>query len=198
MYTRTRWSALLGIGFLLAACTAPEIPRERFYRLTPLVDPSATPRFDGTVEVGRFDADGLTAQRPLVYTEAASPNQAFAYHYHSWEQVPGVMLQNLMVESLRAAKAGDAVVTPALRVRSDYVVGGRILRLERAVGDGPSSGVLHLELLVRRTSDDALLYQGIYRETATAREPTVAATVAALNIALARILDRFLTDLAAR
>ncbi len=108
---------LFGALLLLAACAAPVMPRERFYRLDPLTTAAAAPTFEGIVEVERFTADGLAAQRPLVYTEADSPHQAFAYHYHAWEQAPGVMFQNLMVDSLRTRRSGVTTLSPTPAAR---------------------------------------------------------------------------------
>lgn len=195
MHSLARWTTVLSLVLLVAACAQKEVPRDHFYRLDPGSPTRAfkTPRVDGIVEVARFSAVGLAGQRPLVYSEENNPTQALAYHYHFWEETPGAMLQARMVSYLRAANLARKVVTPDLRVDADYVITGRIQRLERIVGS-PSKGILHLEIAVRRSNDDALLQHQIYREETVAEDESVTGVVRALNACLSRAFAKFFEE----
>ena len=181
---------------LLAACNQPPLPQDTFYRLQ--VDlpgvAAATPRLNGTLEVERFVADGLTAGRPIVYSRSDRPHELQEYHYHFWTEPPPIMLRDQLIAYLRASRVATAVVTPELRVAADYVLAGKITRLERVVGAAPRA-VVELELGVRETDNDRLLFVDTYRDEEAASGDSVGAAVAALNVALARIYARFAADL---
>ena len=96
---------------------------------------------------------------------------------------------------LRAAKVARAVVTPEMRVDPDYVLSGKIKRLERVVGAVPRA-VVELELAVRRTDGDSLAFLQVYRAEEPVAADSVAAAVAAINKALGTIYAKFTADLA--
>ena len=181
---------------VLAACAQPPLPQDHFYRLSVGApeNPRAEPRFKGTLEVGRFVADGLTAGRPIVYGMADRPYELHEYHYHFWTEPPPTMLRDQLVDYLRAAKVTTMVVTPEMRVEPDYVLAGRIKRLEKINGSPPRA-VVELELALRRTANDELLFLGTYGVEAKAGADTVAAAVAAFNDALTEIYAKFTADI---
>ncbi len=181
---------------VLAACAQPPLPQDHFYRLSVGApgNPRAEPQFKGTLEVGRFAADGLTAGRPLVHSLSERPYELQEYHYHFWTEPPPTMLRDQLVDYLRAARVTTTVVTPEMRVEPDYVLAGRIKRLETITGS-PTRAVVELELGLRRTADDELLFLGTYGVEAEARADTVAAAVAAVNDALTEIYAKFTADI---
>ncbi len=181
---------------VLAACAQPPLPQDHFYRLSVGAPdtPLAEPRFKGTLEVGRFVADGLTSGRAVVYSKADRPHELLEYHYHFWTEAPPTMLRDQLVDYLRAAKVTTMVVTPDMRVEPDYVLTGRIKRLEKINGSPPRA-VVELELSLRRTANDELLFLGTYGVEARAGADTVAAAVAAFNDALTEIYAKFTADI---
>jgi len=139
VFDRRLLAAWLLLLIPLTACTQSEIPPDRYYRI--VVDkPEATPvrpPLDGPLEVDRPAADGLLGARPIVYAEAARPNELQEYSYDFWTEPPALMLQSELVSYLRAARIADMVVTPGLRVNAAYRLSGRLRRLEHLVGDQP-------------------------------------------------------------
>ena len=189
---------LLMVSVVAVACGQPPIPQDRFYRLEApspetVVDP---PRLEGTLEVVRMAADGLTAGRPIVYSDAGNPLEAAEYAYHFWTQPPTIMLRDELVKYLRAAGVARAVVTPELRLEPDYVLTGRIKRLERVLGGTPKA-LIEMELALRQRRDERLIVLRTYRSEHAVPEDSVAATVTAMNTALAEIYANFLEDLLA-
>jgi ABC-type uncharacterized transport system auxiliary subunit len=190
-------AALLAGG--LAACgSAPPAPEEHYYRLqatyaarTPMANP-----LPGTLEVERFVADGLTSERGLVYSDAATPNQVKPYYYHFWIKPPTVMLRDELVAFLREAKAAKAVVTPEVRAHADYVLTGKIEHLEQMTG-ARERAILEIELAVRGAGDGKLIFLKTYRQE-NASAGGVGATVDALNTALSIAYADFVADLAKR
>lgn len=191
--------AMLSVGFVAACGSAPPVPEDQFYRLRAKA-PSTTfskAILPGTLEIERFVADGLTAGRPIVYSEAGKPYQVREYHYHFWTQPPTVMLRDELVSYLRARKVSNAVVTPEMRVPPDYVLIGKIKRLEKIVGSPPKA-VLELELGVRSATGGKLVLLDTYRIETQASGNGVDDAVESLNISLTDAYAEFVADLSKR
>jgi ABC-type uncharacterized transport system auxiliary subunit len=186
---------LLALG--LASCKQPEVTPDQFYRLDAAtsVPQVAAGKLAGTVEVDRLAVDGLTGERAIVYVDAANDTTLQAYNYHFWVEPPPILLRDQLVSYLRAAKIAPVIVTADMRVRADYVVGGRIKRLERVTG-GRFGVVVEMELWLRRNSDDRLLVLNGYRVDLDGGKDTVADAVTAINRAVATAFGRFVEDIA--
>ena len=186
------------LALALTACgTIEPVPEDRFYRLLVAAPDRAleAPVLAGLVEVERFVADGLVDKTQIVYSEQRAPHRLEAYHYHFWTEAPVVMIRDQLVGYLRTANAATRVVTPELRVAPDFVITGKIHRLERVVG-GPFEAVIELELGLREENSDRLLLLQTYKAAVPTKGETVGDTVLALTRALDRIFARFVADLA--
>ncbi len=72
---KASWWLLLLLAPALGACAQPPVPQDTFYRLevgAPEMVLSAL-RFQGTLEIERLSADGLTAGRPSFTAQATVP-----------------------------------------------------------------------------------------------------------------------------
>ena len=179
----------------LVSCSQPPVPQDNFYRLqvpAPATTLAKTP-LDGTLEVARLLADGLTAGRPIVYSEAARPLEANEYHYHFWTDSPTVLLRDELVSYLRQAGVAKNVVTPEMRLEPDFVLTGKIKRLEQVRGN-PSKVLVSLELALRDRREDRLLLVKTYDMEGETVGAGVAAAVGGLNSGLAQIYARFVAD----
>ena len=196
-HTMAIFAVMLILG--LSACgSAPPVPEDHYYRLqatyaggAPMLNPIA-----GSVEIDRFVADGLTSERGLVYSAAGKPSQVKSYHYHFWIKPPTVMLRDELVTFLREAKAAEAVVTPELRINTDYVLTGKIEHLEQVRGKSERT-LMEVELGLRSARDGKLLFLKTYRQENGAGS-SVASAVESLNTALSIIYADFVADLAKR
>lgn len=188
-------SAWLVLALALAACQQPSVTQDQFYRLDVLAPAAqASARLSGTLEVERLASDGLTAERPIVYSEAGNNTTLQEYHYHFWVEPPPIMLRDQLTSYLRAAALASTVVTADMRARADYVVGGRIKRFERTVGSR-NAAVVELELWLRRSADNRLVLLNSYRVENPAERDSVADAVNAMNQAVGTIFSRFLEDI---
>lgn len=184
----------------VAACAQPPVPVDTFYRLEVAEPPDAGAQvFDGVVEVRAFDADGLAAERALVYSEPGSPTLR-QYSYHFWVEAPAVAVQRELADHLRVTGLFKQVVTPRFRVSPDLEIQGRIARLEQYIeGDGSARVLVDLELGAQRTGRGlGLVMLESYRVERPAADASPAAAAAAFRSALAEVFGRFTTDLAAR
>ena len=190
-------AALISVGLLTSACGgAPPVPEDNFYRLQAVyaAEPLSARALPGTIEVDRFVADGLTSERPIVYSEAGKPNQVKAYHYDFWIKPPTVMLRDELVSILRAAKKSDSVVTPEMRVSAEYALTGKIKHLEQVVMQSGYRTILEIELGLRKPGTGKLLFLETYRLENDASGPSVAAAVDSLNTALSIVYSDFLSS----
>ncbi|MGA8259301.1 MAG: ABC-type transport auxiliary lipoprotein family protein [Arenicellales bacterium] len=181
----------------LTACATQPVPSDHYYRLD-ITPPKALPepKLDGVVEVERFEADSVTADRPIVYTSSADALELKAYNYHLWTQSPTVMLRDALIRALRAAGIAREVVAPEDRASPDYVITGGIKRMERVVGTQPGQAILQIELVLRQRRSGKLLILKSYRIERDVEGDTVADFVAAMNGAASEVFARFTADLA--
>jgi ABC-type uncharacterized transport system auxiliary subunit len=130
-----------------------------------------------------------------VYSQIETPNQVRAYHYDFWIKPPTVMLRDELVSFLRASKISDAVVTPEMRVNSEYTLTGKIKHLEQVKMKAGHKTVLEIELGLRKPGTGKLLFLDTYRLENDANGSDVAAAVVSLNTSLSTIYLEFLTSI---
>jgi ABC-type uncharacterized transport system auxiliary subunit len=184
-------------ALLLGACLgADPAPSDHYYRL--LVPPPAplaeAPALDGTLAVEPPTAEGLLSGRPILYVRADEPLAIHPYSYHHWSESPARLVQGALVEYLRGANLARSVTTPRMRLRPEWVLSSRILRMERVLGNS-SHVFLELEFSLRAEPTDKLVWNGVYRSEVESGGD-VADAVAAMNRALVEILERLARDLA--
>ena len=186
--------------FALSACsTAPTVPQDNFYRLTP--KPASTQQSsmlkDATVEIARFVADGSVSNRPILYSSDANPNSVSEYNYHFWIESPPTLIKDALVSYMRAAGVANRIVTPEMRVSSDYSVLGRIKRLEIYTGR-KYMGVASFEIGLRRNSDGELIVLNEYESMVEAKNNLVGSVITAVEKATEEVFSRFVADISAK
>ena len=187
---------MLALGLAQLGCLGGAPPTDHFYRLMPASpEPARAPQLAGVVEVERFATEGLLLERPLVYGSGRPPLSLHQYGYRFWSEPPPAMLQRQLVDYLRLANLAETVVTPDLRVDPDYVVEGRLNRLERVHGQDAISVVLELKLALRDARDEKLLWLETYHREARLAGDGIGEGVVALNRLLGEVYARFLDDL---
>lgn len=196
--------APLALGAILAlgACAAAgPVPTDTFYRLT--VEPPAVPVVSGpprveALEVRPLDADGILAERALVFSDGSDGGSLRQYSYHFWAEAPTQAVQRELAEYLRRSGIAGQVVTPRFRVRPDVDVQGRIGRLEQVLeSGGAAQAVVEVELGAERVGrDGGLVLLRTYRAEVPVASPDAAAATEAMRRALSDIFARFTADLA--
>ena len=190
--------ALLLVAALAACGGNAEVPENHFYRLEVAApDQPAKKLMDGVLEVDRLLATGELSQRSIVYRRADNPLQLRAYHYHFWNEPPGVLLQAELVKYLRAAGVADKVLAPEMRAQAAYAVTGRVVKLERVVG-GAGTGTFEINLVLRRVSDGKVLVAKTYERTVTPADDGLTALAQAFAGAARDVFKSFVDDIAAQ
>lgn len=185
----------------LSGCgIADPAPKDHFYRLAvdaPAGVADGRPPVEGQVLVPSLEGGGVLNQRALLWTTNGVQLQQYSYHF--WAEPPAELFQDTLVNTLRAANTFQGVIQPSHRQRPDWIIRGRIRRLE-LIGGGADSPVqqarVGLTLLVTDPDDERVLMERAYDETVPVPDGTVAAGAAALGRATETIYRRFLGDLA--
>ena len=173
------------------------VPTDQFHRLSvgPPTTVYQTPSLAGTVEVERFNADGVLQDRAIVYVESDNPNVLHQYQYQLWADPPTRMLQAATVEYLREARLADQVVGSGLRVEPTFTLTGDIKKLEHVRGNS-SSVLVELEYRLRDYRRGDLVWVKTYRVTKSARDASVAAATDAIAQAVGDVLAMLTDDMA--
>lgn len=185
--------------FLLGGCGHIEpIPDHTYYRLPPpqVLPRSGTQLFEIPVVVGLFAADGLYADRALVYALDPEARELRQYHYQLWTDPPTRVLQRRLQFMLRQAEIAP-VVTDELPASQPAVrISGVILRFERVpTEDGRQIAAVALKIRVNR-KDGTPLIDEVYRADEVAEGNRLGATADALGRAIDKIFAEFHADLA--
>jgi ABC-type uncharacterized transport system auxiliary subunit len=187
-------ATLLFTGWL--GCASGPAPRDHFYRLD-IAAPAAlpSPALPGVLEVDRLRVEAIAQGRRMLYRDASLPNVIGQYSYHFWANPPGLMLQDQLAQSLRAAGVAKAVVTPGIHVDSDFVLKGRLAQLERHTGSGAPRIVVEIEFVLLRSKGNDLLLQKNYSEERTVAGNDMGASITAYQEAIGTIFQQLLADL---
>lgn len=180
---------------LLTACAQPPAPVEVFYRLqiSPPEKPLSSPPIAGIVEVA-FAAEGLVDDRNINYSSSNNPSEVSGYTYRLWATPPKVVLRDQFIAYLRAAGFAAKVVEPETRAAPDYLINGKIKRLEKIDGASPKAKV-DLELALLKADGNKLVTLGVYDVVEDALSNSVADAVVAMDKALTKIFARFVEDI---
>lgn len=196
--SRHLWPGAL-LCSLLAGCGGQgvPVPTDRFHRLTVGAPVSVyqTPQLAGTLEVERFDADGVLQHRAIVFVEHESPNVLHQYQYQLWSDPPTRMLQSATVEYLRATHIAEQVVKAGQRSEPTFVLTGDIKKLEHVVGNSSSISV-ELEFALQDHKAGDLVWMKTYTVRKDVLDGSVAAATRAISEAVQEILSSLSMDLA--
>lgn len=190
-------ACLLMLALVVAACSVPQVPDQTYYHLPrPAELPkAAAPLFERPVVVELFGADGLYADRALVYALDADARELRQYHYQLWTDPPTRLLQRRLIVELRQAGVAPRVTDalpasmPALRIA------GVILRFERVpAADGGARAVVVLKLRASG-ADGVPLVEEIYRAEAPVDGKRLVASADAFGRAIDQAFAAFHADL---
>jgi ABC-type uncharacterized transport system auxiliary subunit len=179
-----------------AGCTTTPVPDFRYYRLPP---PSVgtvveRPSFELPVVVEAFKADGVLAERPILYSIDPAAVRLAQYNYQLWIEPPPVLVQRRWLEVLQRRGVAPLVTDKLSGRQPAFRLSGRIERFERLrVGDSTEIAVA----LTVRVDQDGLAAPRLerrYEERRTVEGAELKDSVAAIGAALDAILERWLED----
>ncbi len=186
---------IIAACWTLAGClgSTETVPPDHYYRIT--VDkpdqPAPSVAFPGVLSIATFDGDGLVRGRPVLFNTGGRKGTLRQHNYHYWVDSPSRLLQGQLANYLKNSALAESVVTPEMRVRADYELVGKIVRLERVLGVGPPRVAVKLELSVVRLSDHTLVSTNTFSSEVNCIDDSVGAAITAMNQAVGKIFNEF-------
>jgi cholesterol transport system auxiliary component len=183
------------MAITIIACQSGPAPREAYYRLEPEIQQFAPdPLACGTILVGRFETRGFAGGRAIVFRDQDNSLEIQRYHYHLWSETPALMIQDAIARSLRAAGLARYVITPVERANADWIVSGRLIRMDHYPNATPGRVEIETEIGMVAANTRGTLFLKRYLETEPAASNGIDDAVRAFNTALERMLTRFQHD----
>lgn len=183
------------LTLLLAGCGG-KILYPKYYTLE--IPPAPRPalsdlRGPATAAVRRFETPQYVRQGRIVYREA--PGEIGFYDYHRWAADPGMTITAAMIDSLRSARLFQFVKPYDGQDKPDYLVSGRVQRLEEIdYGGGVHvEAKLSAELLNLHTG--ATVWTGDAAESLNVETRDVSSVVAQMSQAVQKSVDRLVASL---
>ena len=153
-------------------------------------------RFPGVVSVRRFEAPAYLRRGGIVYRR--TPEEIGFYDYHRWAEIPSDAVTTAVIDALRSARLFSAVTPYDGQNRQDYVMSGRLERLDEIDYDGSVRVDVRISAELTSLRESTTLWTGEGDASLGIEGHDVTGVVTAMNRALQRSLDRMLANLEAR
>ena len=185
------------VTLVLVGCqSAPPVPADKYYRLEAVSgEASARTILSEAIFIAPLRADGLYAERAMLYAPAAQPRELQQYHYQNWMEPPRVLLQEHIRASLEAMAIAPHVTDIASGAGAGYVLNAKILRLEKITDGSKTRAVVSLHFALQRTKSSELILEHSYSAEVVLSDDTQHAYVLACEAGLKKIYASFAEDL---
>jgi ABC-type uncharacterized transport system auxiliary subunit len=174
----------------LAGCARARYPSYYTFSLPPAPDPIAE-GVHASIAVREFQSPSYLRQGPIVYR--ATPEQIGFYEYHRWATDPRVFLTNAVVDRLRASGHYSAVSLYDGHADMDYVLSGRLEKLEEVDSDAGTKVEVAMSAQIARVSTGSAVWSNSVSEVGTVSKHNVAGVVSQMNrtteVALTKLLS---------
>jgi uncharacterized lipoprotein YmbA len=194
MTNRTLVTTACVATLLLAGCSSIRYPT--YYALKAVPPGRTAPdnvRGSVTAAVRRFDMPDYIRQGRIVYRE--TPETIGFYDYHRWAADPSTTITTAMIDVLRSSRLFSLVTPYDGREQEQYVVSGRVERLEEIdYGGGVRVETRILAQLASRETGKTL-WNGDVSETSKIETHTIGSVVDAMSHAVTVSLDRLVADM---
>jgi ABC-type uncharacterized transport system auxiliary subunit len=194
-YPRVFLAAVALLSVLLTGCIS-KIKYPSYYTLNlPLApDPPTKEGVLPSIAVHEFRAPGYLHQGPIVYR--TSPEQIGFYEYHRWAVDPRQSVTNAVSERLRASGSFAAVKIYDGRADVDYILSGRLEKLDEVDYQGGVRVEVELSAQVIDLHSGKTVWTNSASETEKVNARNVSAIVAQMSNMTDRAIEKLLKPLA--
>jgi ABC-type uncharacterized transport system auxiliary subunit len=148
-----RTSLTVAVLLLLTSGCAPH--RIQYYQLA-IFEKQAAPSETGpAMVVGRIVTPQALQDGRIRYREGL--NEVGAYEYHRWTEPPGIMVEDRLIQVLRASGKYKSVREAGSSAEGDYTVRGKLLDFSEVDGADIETRV-SLDLELREVKTDRLVW----------------------------------------
>ena len=184
-------SALAALMILLGCAGAVKYPHYYTLDVPPPPDPPAQGNIHATLAVREFRSPEYLHQGAIVYK--TSPEQIGYYNYQRWATDPRELVTNAVADRLRASGNFTQVKPYDGRPDIDYVLSGRLEKLEEVDYDGGVKVEVEISAQMVKLSTGATVWTGSVDELGQVEKRDVPAVVAAMNHTMEQAIEKLLT-----
>jgi uncharacterized lipoprotein YmbA len=176
----------------LAGCGgAVKYPNYYALHIPPPPDPPAQEGVRASLAVREFRSPAYLHQGAIVYK--TSPEQIGFYNYHRWAADPREVVTNAVTDRLRASGNFTQVKKYDGRSDVDYVLSGRIERLEEVDYEGGVKVEVAISAQMTNLTTGAAVWTNTVDEMGTVGQRDVPAVVSEMNRTMERAIEKLLT-----
>jgi ABC-type uncharacterized transport system auxiliary subunit len=177
---------------ILAGCGgAVKYPNYYTLHLQPPADPPAQEGVRASLAVREFRSPSYLRQGAIVYK--TSPEQIGFYNYHRWAVDPREFVTNAVTERLRASGNFTQVKVYDGRSDIDYVLSGRLERLEEIDYEGGVKVEVAISAQMTSFSTGTTVWTNSVSEAGTVGQRDVPSVVSEMNQTMGRAIEKLLT-----
>ena len=186
----------LAVSAMLTGC-AGKIKYPSYYTLSvpPPPDPPAAEGVHTSVAVREFRSPAYLRQGPIVYR--ATPEQVGFYEYHRWAMDPRVFVTTAVADRLRASGNFAQVKPYDGRADVNYIVSGRLEKLEEIDYDGGVRVQVELSAQMTNLGTGETVWSNNVSEVGAVEQRDVASVVSAMSHTMDRAIEKLLTPVPA-
>jgi uncharacterized lipoprotein YmbA len=189
---------LIAISFVLTALItlagcggAVKYPTYYTLHVPPPPDPPMQEGVRASLAVREFRSPAYLHQGAIVYK--TSPEQIGFYNYHRWAADPREVVTNAVTDRLRASGKFTQVRPYDGRSDVDYILSGRIEKLEEFDYDGGVKVEVAITAQMTNLATGSALWTNTVDEVGTVGQRDVAAIVSEMNRTMERAIEKLLT-----
>jgi ABC-type uncharacterized transport system auxiliary subunit len=195
---RTQTTIVFSLAALaiLSGC-AGRVRHPNYYTLNLPVppDPPTTEKAHASLAIREFRAPVYLRQGAIVYK--TSPEQIGFYAYHRWAMDPRDFVTNSIIDRLRASGAFARVQTYDGSRDVDYVLSGRLEKLEELDYQGGVKVQVAISAEMTTIATGKTVWSNAVSETGDVDKRDVPAVVSEMNRTMQRAIEKLVTPLSA-
>ena len=179
----------------LSGCGRVRYPAYYTLNLPAPPDPPAAENVRTSIAVREFQSPGYLRQGPIVYR--TTPEQIGFYEYHRWAADPRTLVTSAVVDHLRAGGQFSRVSTYDGRPNNDYVISGRLEKLEEVDYEAGVKVEVTLSAQITKVATGATVWSNAVSETGTVSQRNVRGVVSEMNRTMDIAINKLLATVPA-
>ena len=185
---------IVAVSLSLVGCLGGKVKYPTYYTLQvpPPPDPPPLEPARPKLAVRQFTAPGYLRQGPIVYRVSAE--QIGLYDYHRWAMDPRDFVTNAILDRLRASNTFDNVKLYDGRSDSDYILSGRLEKLEELDYDGGVRVEVAMSAHITNLKTGATVWTNAVDDVAHVEQHSVAGVVSEMNHTLERSIEKLVSS----
>jgi ABC-type uncharacterized transport system auxiliary subunit len=190
---RTELALIMVLLAALAGCGRVRYPKYYTLNVPPPPDPVAEGSTRTSIAVREFQSPVYLRQGPIVYR--TTPEEIGFYEYHRWATDPRVLVTSAVADHLRASRQFSAVSTYNGHPESDYIVSGKLEKLEELDYESGVKVQVAMSVQITRVGTGATVWSNAVSEVGTVSQRSVPGVVSQMNRTMELAINKLLSTI---